>query len=370
MNILIFSWRDIKNPKAGGSEIYFHELAKRWVAEKNKVIWITCNFRGGKEKEIINGIEIIRNGGQLTQYLFAPFSYFKYVKNADVIIDNENGIAFFTPLFVKNKKIFLHMHHSHKDVWFKEARGGNLIIRFLALTGYFIENWIAPLVYKKIKVITLSKSSAEDIKKDLNLNVVGIVNPAIELKIRKRYKKNPKPTILFMNRLKKYKGCDILIRAFEKIKEEIKDSKLLIAGRGEDIPRLERMVKKEGIKDINFLGYVSEEKKEELMQKAWIFVNPSFKEGWGIVNIEANYFGTPVIGSNVSGIKDSIIDGKTGLLFEYGNHNELAEKILLLLKNKRLRENLGNNGIKWAKKFDWDTKAEEYLRILTSFSQP
>ena len=100
------------------------------------------------------------------------------------------------------------------------------------------------------------------------------------------------------------------------------------------------------------------------MQKSWVFANPSFKEGWGIVNIEANSFGTPVIGSNVGGIKDSVANGKTGLLFEYGDYRGLAEKIKILLNNKKLREQMSKNAINWAKKFTWEKASGEYFDIL------
>jgi glycosyltransferase involved in cell wall biosynthesis len=112
------------------------------------------------------------------------------------------------------------------------------------------------------------------------------------------------------------------------------------------------------------LGYVSAKEKYKLMEKSWIFINPSFKEGWGIVNVEANYFGLPVIGSNVSGIKDSVVGGKTGILFEYGNSRELGSKILDLIKDKKLRGIMGKDAIKWARTFSWESAAREYLKIL------
>ena len=102
------------------------------------------------------------------------------------------------------------------------------------------------------------------------------------------------------------------------------------------------------------------------MQRAWLAVNPSFVEGWSITNIEANACGTLVIGSRVNGIKDSIIDGKTGILFEYGNEKELAENIKNLLKNNSLRRKMEKESIKWAKNFSWDKSAENTLKILKS----
>jgi glycosyltransferase involved in cell wall biosynthesis len=194
--------------------------------------------------------------------------------------------------------------------------------------------------------------------------VIGVVNPAISIAIKPIIKKTSYPSILFLNRIKKYKGADVLIKGFKRIeKEEImKDSRLYIAGDGDYLYEIKNLSK--DCKKIKIIGKVSNDEKVKLMEKCWIFVNPSFKEGWGIVNIEANFFGMPVIGSNVGGIKDSVIDGKTGFLFEYGNPEDLGDKIKLLIKNKGLRVKMGKNASIWAKSFNWDKSAEEYLNVL------
>lgn len=361
MNILIFNWRDIRNPRAGGSEIYFHELAKRWVMSGNDVTIICGGWKGCKNQEIIDGITIIRVGGGLSLYLMTCFAYFKLKKKIDVIIDVENGIPFFTPLFVRSKKI-LHIHHVHKDVWFKELNP------IFASIGYFIESKIMPLVYKKIPILTISNSSKKDIETENIGQVMGIVNPGVEFYKYKKYLKNKKPTILFLNRIKKYKGLDILLKAVKLLNND-PEFRLIIAGTGDYLDEAKKYVQVNRLKNIEFLGRITENQKKELMQKAWLFVNPSFKEGWGIVNIEANYFGLPVIGSNVSGIKDSIVNGKTGLLFSYGNSKDLAGKIKQLIKDNSLRESMGKNAVHWAKNFSWDKKAEEYLKYISKISR-
>ena len=119
------------------------------------------------------------------------------------------------------------------------------------------------------------------------------------------------------------------------------------------------------LKNVKFWGFVSEKKKIELMQKSWFAINPSFVEGWSITNIEANACGTPVIGSNVHGIKDSIIDKKTGFLFEYGNEKELSEKIKLLLKDAKLRKKMEKEAIKWSKNFSWEKSAQKFINYCS-----
>jgi glycosyltransferase involved in cell wall biosynthesis len=357
MKILIMIWRDIKHPQAGGSELYFHELAREWIKKGHKVSWISGGWKGCKKIEVIDGIEIERIGGDMSSHLLAPIAYLRMKEKPDVIIDVENGIPFFTPLFSRKPRI-LHIHHVHKDVWARE-------LSFPASKiGYFLEMYLMPLFYRRSKIITLSNSSANEIKKEFGLDIAGIVNPGIGFPKYKKFKKAKKPTLLFLNRIKKYKGVKYFLDALLILNKEIKGIEAFVAGSGDDLEDMKRYAKRIGLRNVSFLGKISEEKKHELMQKSWIFVNPSLKEGWGIVNIEANYFGTPVVGSNVSGIKDSVIDGKTGLLFKQGDSNDLANKIKKIIENKELREKMSVEARKHALKFSWSKKAEEYLKLI------
>ena len=360
MKILILNWRCIKNPSMGGSEIYFYELAKRWIKSGHEVTWFSPMFKNGLSEEKIDGIKFIREGGKYTGYIYSVFNYLKGSRDFDAIIDVENGIPFFSPLYIKNKKIFLHIHHIHKNVWFKQMPLP------MALLGYVLETKIMPLIYKNKQIITLSKSSYDEIiKEKISKFEPKIVNPGIEFYKYKKIAKSKNPIILFLNRIKKYKGIDIFLEAANKLKE--KNIEFWVVGDGDYLKNAKKYAQQNELKNLKFFGRVSEGEKIELMQKAWIFVNPSYKEGWGIVNIEANYFGTPVIGSNVAGIKDSVIDGKTGLLFKYGDYKLLAEKIELLINNKKKLKEISKEAKKWADEFDWDKKAEEYLNFLNTF---
>ena len=370
MKLLILNWRDIMNPLSGGSEIYFHEIAKRWVKKGHEVTLICGGWKDCSKKECIDGIDIIRCGTGYSLYALAPLKYLSLKKKFDVIIDVENGIPFFTPLFSRTKK-FLHIHHVHKDVWFKELGENGIVGKLTALVGYTLENYVMPLVYRKTKVITLSLSSHTEIEKELGLDAIGIVEPAYNvLDNNAKVKKTTFPSILFLNRVKKYKGADTLVLAFNELQKnpKLKDAKLFIAGSGDYLPEVKKLA--DNNPNIVFLGRVSEEKKYELMKSSWVFVNPSFKEGWGIVNIEANHFGLPVVGSDVCGIRDSILDGNTGLLFKQGDYKDLSETIEAILVNKELRQYLSKNAKDWAQSFSWNRTAKEYMDILNDEDEP
>ena len=86
-------------------------------------------------------------------------------------------------------------------------------------------------------------------------------------------------------------------------------------------------------------------------------VNSSIKEGWGIINIEANACGTPVVSANVPGLRDSVRDGVSGLLYDYGNIDQLAASMRRVLTDNAMRERLSAGAVSWARQFDWSNSA-------------
>lgn len=173
---------------------------------------------------------------------------------------------------------------------------------------------------------------------------IFIVKIGLDENLKKHSKilKNKNPTIIYLGRWKKYKRLNLLIDAFKIVKSKIKNAELWLAGDGD--------IKIDKIEGIKIFGKVSEKMKKKILEKAWVFVQPSIKEGWGISVIEANACGTPAIAFDVPGLRDSIIDGKTGLLVkEDGNVEKLAEAIIKVLENEKLRKKLSLNALKYAK---------------------
>ncbi len=109
---------------------------------------------------------------------------------------------------------------------------------------------------------------------------------------------------------------------------------------------------------------VDQAEKVGRLQRAWVAVCPSLKEGWGLTNIEANACGTPVVASNVPGLKDSVVDGDTGLLFEYGDTRKLSDHLAKVLSDANHREKLTKGGLNWASKFSWDHAADKTLELI------
>jgi glycosyltransferase involved in cell wall biosynthesis len=169
----------------------------------------------------------------------------------------------------------------------------------------------------------------------------------------------------YFGRLKKYKSVDQLLKAVPKVLRDVPNLKVLVVGEGDDRPRLEALAEELGIVDaVEFTGLVTESRKIELLQTMWCKVATSSKEGWGLTVIEANACGTPVLASNVPGLRDAVRDGETGLLYAYGDIKDLSDKILLFLSDRTLRERLTANALRWASAFSWDAAAQQTVQLL------
>lgn len=359
MKILIFNWRDIKNPEAGGAEVHLHEIFRR-IAPRAEVTLVSSRFKGCQKSETIDGIKVIRVGNKFL-FNFAAFWHFVTgLKNEsfDIIVDDVSKVPLFTPLYVK-KPLLAIIHHIHGKTLFKE------LPLPMALYVYYSEKLI-PLFYKKTPFVAGSKSTEEElIGMGIPESNITNIRYAANHNLLASGPKSAKPRVTYFGRVKRYKQLDHLIEAFKIVRENVPQAGLIIAGKGDDYLTLGRLVKDWHLESsVELLGEVSEEEKVKLLQQAWIFVTTSMKEGWGITVLEANACGTPAIAYDVPGLRDSIKDGETGLLVPSGDIEGLAQAITKLLTDAELRERLGGNALDWASSFDWDRSAEEFATVI------
>lgn len=363
MKILILNWRDIKHPLAGGAEISTHEHAKRWVKEGHEVVQISSFYKGASSEEIIDGVKIIRFGNHYTVHLLSFFYFIKNLRrnNIDIVIDEFHFIPFFTPLYVGSKKIAF-IHEVAGNTWFKNANFPINICGFLLEPFFFV-------LYRNIPFMTVSESTKKElIKLGIPNKNIYLIHNGLHTELPLGIKKEAKPTLIYLGRLAKDKGIEDAIISFYGIYKKEKDATLWVVGKEEKegyIQKLEKLAQKMKInKNIIFFGYVSEKKKFELLRKAWILVHPSMKEGWGLTVIEAASCQTPSVAYNVPGLRDSIVNNKTGLLVDNKNPEDMTKKILSLLKNANGYSKLGKNAVEWSKKFSWDRSTSESLRLI------
>jgi len=363
LKILILHRKDIANLEAGGGTLYIHRVAKYLVQKGHKVTLMCANYSKSKKEENIDGVNILRIGTKHSVFFLAPFHYFRrFRKKMDVLIDVMNGPPWFSPLYSNVPKIAV-IFQVFREVFLAEL---NKPLAFLTI----LAEKTAPLLYRNMTVVTLSQSvKMELVNMGFSEKNVLVIPPGIDLRKYQPGGKSTLPLVLYVGRLKRYKGVEFLILAMKDVVKRIPKAKLLIAGKGDYVDELIRLTERLGLKSVvSFCGYVSEERKIELMQKAHVIVIPSVMEGWGIPIIEAAACGTPAIGTDTLGLKDTIVNGKTGFLVSYGESEILAEKIIEILENDDLRNKLSKNVTEWARNFEWKKTEQEFLCLIENIS--
>jgi glycosyltransferase involved in cell wall biosynthesis len=363
MNILILNWRDPKNPKSGGAEVVTMEHAMAWVKAGHDVTWFTSKFKGARRKEKVNGVNIVRRGNFLTVH-FLFFLYYvlnsKY-RNFDIYIDEIHGLPFFTPLYVRKPKIAF-IHEVAGEIW-------DYMFPFpINKIGKFIEPFYFTL-YRNTKFWTDANSTIEEltrygIKKQ---NCIAIPCPANSKPVSSLSLKEKKPTFIFVSRVVKMKGIEEVIKAFFHILKTAKDGQLWIVGDGD--PRYLEYLKKTMhtytiSTKVKFFGKLSEDKKLELMRKSHLLLHASKKEGWGLVVIEAASQGTPAVVYNVAGLRDSVKNGKTGIVLSKNTPLEMARQAIKLINNKQEYYKLQENAVDWAKSLTWKKATQQSLNLI------
>ena len=161
------------------------------------------------------------------------------------------------------------------------------------------------------------------------------------------------------------KNFEALIYAWNKISEENQDWELRIFGDGQDKEKLQGLIEKYELSNVKLLPYAKN--LDEEMDKASIFALSSSYEGWGLVLIEAQAKGLPCVSFNCKhGPSEIITEGVNGFLIKPNDIDEFADKLLMLIKNKELRQSFSNNSQKDLYKFDIEYIINQWVEMLKS----
>jgi glycosyltransferase involved in cell wall biosynthesis len=354
--ILWFNWRDLRNPEAGGAEILTHEIAKRLIQKGNYDITLfTACFPGALPYENIDGINIMREGGKYTVYGRAQ-KFYRRVKDAyDIIIDEINVRPFLTPTYVIGKPVFALIHQIAPEQFLLE-----LPFPLNYFGYYYLEKkWLSH--YKYIPTITVSNSTRIELEK-IGFKSITVIPQGLSVTpLSATPEKETSPTLVFIGRLKRHKNPDHAILAFSLVKKQLPDAKLWIIGEGYMRRKLEEQY---DMRDITFYGYVDSQLKYELLSRAHVFVFPATREGWPLAILESNAMGTPVVGYNVPGLRDSVLNGETGVLVSENTPAELASSIISLLKDPSHLGSLSSNALRFSKQFSWDKSCEVFEKLI------
>jgi len=362
MKILLLNWQDIKNPYGGGAEVYLHQIFQRLAAQGHEITLFCSHFHCAPAEDEIDGIRIVRKGSRNLFNYIVPVEYAKRFRHEryDIVIDDINKIPFYTPLFIRKPLLGMVMHLFGNAI-FKEAS--------IPASAYvYAAERLALSVYRNTPLAAISKSTKEElISHGCREENIFLVPCAVN---HSTYRQIPginriEPLIGYFGRIKKYKSVDHLLHAFAIVLKELPQAKLAVIGEGDGKPEFQKIAHELHIDHATtFTGFLPLDQKVRLLNQMQIVVNTSAKEGWGLTVTEANACGAPAVASDVPGLRDAVIDGETGLLYEYGNIEQLAGKILLLLRDERLRTRLTAGALSYAQSLTWDASAKTMLDVI------
>ena len=341
----------------GGAEVFTREVLKRWAEAGHKVTLFTAKFEDGKANEVADGVNIVRSGGKYSVYWKAKEYYSKFFskQDYDIVIDEINTRPFLTPKFIKKgEKIVALIHQLAREYWFYETPFP------IGILGYYFfeERWLRN--YRRIPTVTVSESTRKDLA-GLGFETVFVVGEGLNFRpIEKIGEKETHPVIVFAGRLKKAKRPDHAVKAFKIVKNRVPNAELWMIGDGYFREKLMRIA----VEGVRFFGSVSSEERRELIKKAWVLVNPSVREGFGLNVVEANALGVPCVAYDVAGLRDAVIDNETGLLVKSGDVEALGEAIYQVLTSEALRARLSEKALTYSRGFSWDKVADEFLNVI------
>ncbi|MGH3677146.1 MAG: glycosyltransferase family 4 protein [Mycobacterium sp.] len=368
-SVLLLCWRDTGHPQGGGSETYLQRIGAQLAESGISVTLRTAGYAGAPRREVVDGVHVNRAGGRHSVYIWAGLAMVLAriglgpLRNArpDVVIDTQNGIPFLARL-AYGRRVAVLVHHCHRELW---PVAGRRTARF----GWFVESRLSVWLHRRNQYVTVSLPSARDLT-DLGVtaqHIAVVRNGLDEAPAETLHRpRSDKPRLALLSRLVPHKQIEDALDAVARLRSRIPGLHLDVVGGGWWHQRLVDHAQLLGISDaVTFHGHVGDVAKHQVLQRAWVHVLPSRKEGWGLAVTEAAQHGVPTVGYRSSGgLTDSIVDGVTGLLVD--DHDELVVRLEQLLTDPVLRDQLGGKAQARSGEFSWQQSAEAMGTVLES----
>ena len=367
------------HPAAGGAEKHLHRIFGKIVEMGHTVVLFTTTFPGAKEREVVDGIQVIRKGGDLMFQLTVALNLKKLDRefNFDVVVEDLNKLPVFAHWFVR-KPLLVQMHHLWRKSIFAEA------IFPIAFMVWFFER-IIPFFYRTQNFVVVSPSTKKELAEigvdESRISVIynGSEMPPVAAQFRgdscesnenvpvqdNALKNARAPYFIWLSRVHRYKGIWTALDAFEKFSKSHPEVKLYVVGDGPLLKKLPTWIQSHGLDGkVELTGFVSAARKYELLSSSLALLQTSYKEGWGLTVMEAAQLCKTTIASDVPGLCDSVRDGETGILFPSGDAAACASAMEKIYGDAELRASLGKNAKRYALTFSWEKSARETLELL------
>lgn len=316
--------------------------------------------------ERLGSVRFLRRGGRYSVYLRAAVHVLGRPSHYDAIVDVQNGVPFWTPLWTRTPVVVL-VHHVHREQWpvvFGPVR---------ARLGWWLESWLAPLVYRRSQYVTVSEATRSEL--------AGLgVDPA---RVQVVYAGNDLPdesdlparqgdrnvlSVVVLGRLVPHKRVELAIDTLASLRERFPALTLDVVGSGYWLGALSDHAGRLGVaRAVRFRGFVTEAVKHRLLAEASVNLMPSLKEGWGLAVVEAAAHGTPSVAFRTAGgTAESVVHGVTGLLAD--DPAQFTEHVALLLGDPRIRDEMGEAACRHARRFTWTATGEQFRAVVESVS--
>jgi glycosyltransferase involved in cell wall biosynthesis len=357
LKLLVINWQDIKNPQAGGAEVHLHEIFGRLVERGHEVTLLCSGWPGSPARELVDGMKVHRVGGRHSFTLLALPYYWRQLRDEefDLVVEDINKIPLYSPLWVRPQVVAL-VPHLFGATAFSEAS-----VPFA--TAAWLAERPVPFFYEGVRFQAISGSTADDLeRRGIPRARIRVIYPGIDhsqFEPHRAGRPFDLPTFVYMGRLKRYKGLESVIDAMARLKEAGVEARLIIAGKGDHEAALRDYAAQRAPDCVEFLGYICEDEKVDLLRKGWALVYPSPKEGWGITNLEAAASGTPALASDSPGLRESVAHERSGLLVPHGDVDAWVGAMRRIAQDTELLQRLRVGATEFSREFSWDRTADE-----------
>ncbi|MDP7010193.1 MAG: glycosyltransferase family 4 protein [Verrucomicrobiota bacterium] len=318
----MLNWRDPHNPLAGGAERVSLAYMQGLVERGHEVVWFANKFPGGAHEELINDIQVVRDGGKLTSWRAAQ-KWYATQEPFDLVVDQHHGIPWYAPWWCEANCV-AYIHEVLGPIW----------SAFYPWPLSAIGKWQERLTHRKYREVPFWTTSTftHDQLKASGVGSVTTIPYGVETRVLEELPKKEldEPlALIVVSRLAPNKQVDHAIKAVQcLVKEHELKVHLKIVGTGEEEAALKECMYELGVSDyVEFCGSLTEEKKDVALREAHFLLHTSIREGWGLNVIEANAMGTPAVVYPVPGLMESTLHRQTGLVTDENTPSSLAEAI-------------------------------------------
>ena len=362
-HIAVLNWRDRSHPRAGGAELYCERVSAELAEEGLAVTYLTARVSGAPRVEERDGFRVIRMGGTLTVYFAVLLWLWRHRREIDGVLDSQNGIPFFSPLALGRRvPVVLLIHHVHQQQ-FRQYFSWPI-----GQIGGWLEKSVTKWIYGRRSIVTVSPSSRNAIRRELQLEGNVFVTPCgTDMpEPGPAVARAERPRLVCVTRLVAHKRVHLVLDAVAAAREKVPDLQLHLVGDGPERAALTEQIDRLGLTGcVTVHGRVDDARRTALLRTAWMTVCASAGEGWGLSVVEASALGVPVIALRVPGLQDAVQDGRTGVLVK--DAADLAGAITamaLRLADEQEAARWAARSRSWAAEFNWWRTAQQIRLVI------